>query len=331
MQVNRRVFLASGVAAAGGAGRAATRVRIGFLGGSHSHAFEKARVVRESALWELAGVWEPDPAVRAQYEKAGVPAIERERLLGDSSIQAIAVESAVKDHAEHARQALEAGKHVHVEKPPADNVAAFRSLLELAGRKHLLVQTGYMWRYNPALRTVLEAGRSGQLGEIYLVKATMNTLIGADRRPEWAVFHGGQMFEQGAHLLDLVVRLLGRPAKITPFLHKHGAFDDRLADNTVAVLEYPRAMAIVTASTLQPNSGPHRSFEVLGAKGTAVVRPIEPPALAIDGKPVELPPYRRYVGDFEELATAIRDSRPLSVTPEQELAVQETIIKASQM
>lgn len=327
MQVNRREFLSSAGVLAASSGR----IRIGFLGGSHSHAFEKARVVRESGDWDLVGVWEPDPAARAGYEKAGVPLVDRERLLKDESIRAIAVESAVKEHAGHARLALEAGKHIHLEKPPADNYEEFRRLVELARRKNLLLQTGYMWRYNPALRSALETARSGGLGDIYLVKATMNTLIGADRRPDWALFHGGQMFEQGSHLIDLVVRLLGKPAKVAPFLRKHGNFADNMADNTVAVLEYPRALAIVTASTLQPNSSPHRSFEVLGTKGTAVVRPIEPPQLSLDGRAPEKFPYRRYVGDFEELAAAIRGSRPLSVTPDEELAVQETVMRASEM
>jgi predicted dehydrogenase len=330
MQANRRVFLASTLAAVSSSG-AGERIRIGFLGGSHSHAFEKARVVRESPDWELAGVWEPDAAVRAQYEKAGAPLVARERLLSDSSIRAIAVESAVKDHAEHARWALEAGKHIHLEKPPADSFAAFRDLVELARRKGLLLQSGYMWRYNPALRAAIDAGRSGRLGDIYLVKATMNTLVAADRRPEWAIFHGGQMFEQGSHLIDLVVRLLGKPSKVTPFLRKHGNFDDNLADNTVAVLEYPRAMAVITASTLQPNAWPHRSFEILGTKATAVVRPIEPPALAIDSKPVQTAPYRRFVDDFAELAAAIRGARPLTVSLDEELAVHETVMRASEM
>jgi len=331
MPLNRRTFLASGLAAARPLNAAPARIRIGFLGGSHSHAMGKVEVVRQSPHWELAGVWEPDPAVRAQYQKAGVPLLSRERLLEDTSIRAIAVESAVQDHAEHARWALEAGKHIHLEKPPAAGFEDFRKLVDLARSKRLLMQMGYMWRYNPATRAAIERARSGRLGDIVYVRATMNTFFPAERRPEFALFHGGDMFEQGAHMVDLVVRLLGKPAKVAPFLRKHGRYNDALLDNTLAVLEYPRALAIVSACCLQQNAMPHRTFEIVGTQATAVVRPIEPPALAIDTRPIETPPYRRYVDDFEELALCVRDNRPLSVTPEVDLAVQETLMLASEM
>ncbi|MGH9660019.1 MAG: Gfo/Idh/MocA family protein [Bryobacteraceae bacterium] len=309
------------------------KIRIAFLGASHSHASDKIKVVQENSACELAGVCDDDPQVRARH--SGIRFLTQRELLGDSTITAVAVESGVKEHARHARLALDAGKHVHLEKPPAETLAEFRELVSIAERKHLLMQMGYMWRYNPAINGALDAARQGRLGDVYLVRAQMNTLIGADRRPEWGLFHGGQMFEQGAHLIDIVVRLLGRPVKVTPFLRKHGAFSDDMRDNTVAVLEYPKALAVVSASTLQPNANAHRFFEILGSKGTAVVRPIEPPALAIDAggalSQAKLPPYRRYVGEFAELASAIRERRPLADTPREDLLVQETVMRASEM
>ena len=101
-------------------------------------------------------------------------------------------------------------------------------------------------------------------------------------------------------------------------------------DNTVAILEWESALGVITSATLQPGAGPHRSLEILGSNGTAVVRPIEGPALQIDlvkpagpyqskSQQVSLPAYRRYVDDFVELATAIRSRKPLSVSSNQEL------------
>jgi predicted dehydrogenase len=318
------------------------RTRIAFLGGSHSHAFDKVKVVMENPRWELLGVSEDDPEFRSPYEKAGVPLVSRDQVLNDSSIQVIAVESEVRDHNRDGEAALAAGKHVHLEKPPADRLAVFRSMVDAAQRKHLLLQMGYMWRYNPALNAALEAGRKGWLGEIYLVRGTMNTLVAPRARAEWARFRGGQMFEQGSHIIDLTARLLGRPEKVTPFLRSHGRFDDKLMDNTIAVLEYPRALAIITAAVLQPNAWPHRFFEILGTNGTAVVRPIEPPALAIDlvkaagpyqqgMQTVPLRPYRRFVDDFAELEEAVRLRKPLTVTPAEDLLVQETVMQACEM
>ena len=316
------------------------RVKIGFLGVAHSHAMEKVKVIRESPAFELVGICEASGKVRERYVDMDVRFISEGALFKECTV--VAVESDVRDHARHARLALEAGKHVHVEKPPADSLPTFQQLVTLARDKQLLLQVGYMWRYNPGMVTAMEAARKGWLGDIYLVRGTINTTLDADRRPEWAEFKGGAMFELGCHLIDTMVRLLGRPNSVTPSLHKHGNFTDNLADNTVAVFGFGNATGIITSSTLGPNAGPHRFFEILGTSGAALLKPIEPPTLQIDlakaagayaagNQTLKFPPYRRYVGDFDELAEAVRAQRPLTVSLEEELAVQQTLIRACEM
>jgi len=338
--MERRDFMAMMLGAA--AHGADERVRIAFLGIRHAHAWEKLRIVRESARWDLAGVWAEDEELRRKCEQAGVPALEERQLLEDSSIRVVAVESEVKDHARLARRALEAGKHVHVEKPPATTLGEFRALLALAARKKLLVQVGYMWRFHPSFEAASEAARKGWLGEIYLVRGTINTRVSAGERAKMAQFRGGQMFELGCHLIDQLVRLLGRPRKVTPVLGAHGRFADGLADNTVAVFEYRKALGVITSATLQPGAGRHRSFEVFGTNGTAVLRPIEPAKLEIDlaeaagpyragVQAVTLAPYRRYEAEFEELAAAVRSGTGLRIKPEEEEMVQEAVLRASGM
>lgn len=317
-------------------------LRIAFLGGSHSHAGGKLKVVQNSPLYELAGMWEPDSDLRARYEKAGVRMLSLDALLGDKSIEVIAVESAVRDHAAHGRLALEAGKHIHLEKPPALDVESFRSLLALAEQKRLVMQMGYMWRYHPGINAALGAAREGRLGEVYLVRGLINTLIEPERRPELAQFRGGQLFELGCHLIDPMVRLLGRPERVIPVLKHHGRHSDHLADNTVAVFEFPGALGVISSATLQPGAGRHRAFEIFGTNGTAVVRPVEPPSLAIDlaeaagpykagPQSVPMPRYERYVDDFVELAAAVRGEKALGVTPAEDLLVQEALVRASGM
>ncbi len=150
------------------------------------------------------------------------------------------------------------------------------------------------------------------------------------------------MYELGSHMIDAVVRLLGKPDQVTPFLYTHGPAGDSLKDNTLAVLEYPRAIATVSCATFQPSSGAYRALEVLGTGGTATIRPIEPPTLDVDlarsagpylagSNKKEWPTWERFVGDFAELAAAVRGQRQLSVTPEQELAIQQTLLLASGM
>jgi predicted dehydrogenase len=199
-----------------------------------------------------------------------------------------------------------------------------------------------MWRYNPGFTAIFEAVRQGWLGDVFLVRGFISNNLAPARRPEWAEFEGGAMFELGSHLVDATVRLLGKPKAVTPYVRHHGKFTDSLKDNNVAVLEYDRATAVLINTALQPGSTPPRSFEVLGTNGTATLQPIEPPTLSLDfAKPagpynkgvqkVPLPAYRRYEADFTELAAAVRGERALSVSLDEELLVAETVLRTSDM
>ncbi len=340
MPLHRRTFLLAGLA--GTLRGAGDRPRIAFLGGAHVHSPAKASLVRDSSDWDFAGIAEPDPKLLAAYTERGVRALSREQILADRTITVVAVESAVKDHAADALAALEAGKHVHVEKPAAHTIEGMRRLVDAARARRLLLQSGYMWRYHPAFERALEAARKGWLGRVYLVRGQIHTTLPPEQRAANGEFAGGQMFELGAHLIDAVVRLLGRPEKVTPFLRGDGGPAGRLMDNTLAVLEYPQAMAVIQSSAMQPHASAHRSFEILGENGTATIRPLEPASLEIDlARPagpyiagrqtVELPRYERYAADLAELAGAVRGEKALRVSLDEEFVVEETLLRASAM
>lgn len=345
--LNRRHFLraAAGVSAAVAlpakllAAADTPRIPVGFLGLTHSHGPEKLRLMLRSTDFEVVGVCEQDTAARKLCEELGTKLLGQDELLERSRV--IAVESAVRDHAPHALLALRAGKHVHVEKPPATNLEAMREMVKVAQEKELLLQSGYMWRYHPGFNAIIEARREGWLGQVFMVRASITNNLAAARRPEWAEFKGGGMFELGSHLVDAVVRLMGKPKAVTPFLRKHGQFNDSLKDNTLAVLEFDRALAVITNSTMQASANPARNFEVLGTNGSAMLQPIEPPGLRFDlanpagpyPKGLQTVPltYSRYGGDFVELAAAVRGERRLIVSLEEELLIHETVLKASDM
>jgi len=315
------------------------RIPIGLLGLVHSHGPEKLRLLLKSADFEVVGVCEQDAAARKLCEQLGVNLLGQDELLERSRVAA--VESAVRDHAPHALVALGAGKHVHVEKPPSVSLLDMRAMIALAREKKVLLQSGYMWRYHPGFNATIEAVRQGWLGEVFMVRASITNNLAAARRPEWAEFKGGGMFELGSHLVDAVVRMMGKPKAVTPFLRHHGRFDDTLNDNTMAVLEFERALAVITNSTMQATGNPARSFEVLGTNGSAMLQPIEPPGLKFDlSKPagpyqkgLQTVPltYSRYGADFVELAAAVRGERSLSVSLDEELLIHEAVLKASDM
>lgn len=341
--ISRRTFLHTAVAAPLAPQQNPAPVRLAFLGASHAHAAAKVQTVRDNPSFQLAGICEPDRGLRDKYTAAGIPLLTRDQVLNDTTIPVVAVESDVPDHATDARAALEARKHIHLEKPPATDMKGLRDLLDAAARRSLLVQHGYMWRYHPGIDAALTAARQGWLGEVFEVRATIHTLVPVDQRSDLARFPGGQMFELACHLIDPLVRLMGEPARVTPFLQRRSPARDTLADNTAAVFEFPRALGIVMSASVQQSAGRQRAFEIFGTNGNAVLRPIEPPVLQIDLKDpagpyqagpqtVPMPSYKRYVADFQNLAQAVRAKTPLlPITAEEELRVQRTLLSASGM
>lgn len=346
--MNRRQFLSSTAAVTAAlsvpsplrAADSPRRIPIGFLGATYSHGPDKINLAMTSPDWEFVGVCDPTDAGQATGAKLGATLISQAELF--ERAQVVAVESDVRDHARHALLALKAGKHVHLEKPPATRFAEMQAVVALAREKKLLLQTGFMWRYNPGFAAIFDAVRQGWLGDVFLVRGYVSNYVAPARRPEWAEFDGGAMFELGSHLVDATVRLLGKPKSVTPFLRRHGKFEDSLKDNNVAVLAYDRATAVLINTALQPGGTPPRSFEVLGTNGTATLAPLEPPTLSFDlTKPagpyhqgmqkVPLPAYPRYVDDFKELAAAVRGEKALTASLDEELLVAETLLRASGM
>lgn len=322
------------------AGEPKRPIAIGFLGATYSHARDKIKLALNSPDWEFVGVYDESEPGRRVCETLGAKLIGRDELFRRATV--VAIGSDIADHAPHALLALRAGKHVHLEKPPATRIEEIREIVSLAKEKKLLVQTGYMWRYHPGFSAILEAVRRGWLGEVFLVRGHIANNLGPKQRAEWGAFPGGSLYELGSHLIDAVVRMLGRPQAITPILRRQGKADDGLKDNNVVVLEYPRATAVVMNNSIQASSSPARSFEVLGSNGYALLQPIEPPKLLIDlvsaagpyqrgPQQPSMPAYRRYEADFVELAAAVRGERPLSASLDEELLSAETLLRASEM
>ncbi len=112
-----------------------------------------------------------------------------------------------------AAAAAAAGKHVLVEKPGARNAAELDTVAEAAARTGALVRVGFNHRFHRALRKAREIFESGALGEMMFVRGR----YGHGGRPgyerEWralpAISGGGELIDQGAHLIDLARWFLG--------------------------------------------------------------------------------------------------------------------------
>ena len=141
------------------------KIRLAQYGISHDHASGKARVMKESDEIDFAGVFEPSPEVRETLGQTSVYDgvhwfTSKEEILEDETIVGVAAQGRVSQNLTFAREILEHGKHVWFDKPAGDDLDEFREVLDIARDRNLLVQLGYMFRYNAGFQFILDWANS---------------------------------------------------------------------------------------------------------------------------------------------------------------------------
>jgi predicted dehydrogenase len=320
------------------------RLKIGQVGTGHAHADGKLAVLRRSPDYELVGVVEPDEELRRRAETRkeyqGVRWLTEEQLLNTPGLRAVAVETEVKDLLPVGERCVAAGMHLHLDKPAGESLPVFRRLLESATRRKLTVQMGYMFRYNAGFEFCFRAAREGWLGRIFAIETGMGKASSADDRKKLLPYRGGTMFELGCHVIDAVVALLGPPQKVSAHGRSSGSPGGGLLDNQLATLEYPGALVTVRSSVIEVGGSARRQFVVCGDAGTVDLRPLEPPSIRLTldraqgefkrgSHDVQVPNLPRYVADLADLARVIRGEKEFAWKSAHDLAVQETILRAS--
>ena len=341
---HRRRFLQQvGSLALGGgllrsAGAAEDRVRIAQIGTEHAHAGGKMTSLRGlPELYEVVGLADIEPTKSKIYE--GLKRLSVEELLALPGLQAVTVETELAFSAAMALKAIRAGKHVHLDKPGATSLEAFREMRLEAEKRGVIVQMGYMLRHNPAFELLFRIVREGWLGEITEIDAMMGKLADDGTRKKIGELPGGGMFELGCHMIDAAMTVLGKPAKVHAF--STPTRPDEVKDNQLAVLEYPKATVTLRCNHTDPFGGPRRRFQVTGTNGSLEIQPMESGSFVLrlseprEGykkgeQTVKLPvPKDRYVGEFVTLAKCIRKQMEFPWTAAHDIAVFETVLAAT--
>lgn len=330
------------------------RIKIGQIGVGHEHASAKMATFRKlKDHYEVVGIVESNPKLRKRREKSGayrnLAWMTEEQLLNTKGLQAVAVEvDSDDDHLmDIAGRCINAGMHIHLDKPGGESFSKFKNVLDEAGRRKLAVQLGYMYRNNPAVQFCRNAVRKGWLGQVFEIHCVMSKFSGVGYRRYLSQFRGGTMFIYTCHMIDLVVGLMGKPDRVTSY-QKQTRSDVKMCDNGLTVFEYPRTTATIRTASLEVEGFKRRQLVVCGDKGTIDIRPLEtfgirPPRpvklrLALSQardtfkkgyQEVSFPPMPgRYDNQLIELAQIIRGERENPYPLEHELIVQECLLKA---
>jgi predicted dehydrogenase len=122
-------------------------------------------------------------------------------------------------------ECLRAGKHVLVEKPVTVSLAELDEIVEYATAHNLLVRAGYNHRYHPAFRTARRIVDSGVLGPMMFVRARYGHggRVGYDKewRADPSLSGGGELIDQGVHLIDLAGWFLGTWTQIDGWVNTY--------------------------------------------------------------------------------------------------------------
>jgi predicted dehydrogenase/acetyltransferase-like isoleucine patch superfamily enzyme len=213
-------------------------------------------------LGALGAVCDVDPAVAARLsQQYGAPAAALDAVWRDPAIAGVAIAAPAIRHAALARAALDAGKHVLVEKPLALTVPEAEEIIERAERRDRRLMVGHLLQYHPAFLKLRALIREGALGRLqYLYSNRLN--LGKVRREE------DILWSFAPHDLSMILSLIGQePTEVTAqggyYLHK------AIADVTTTHLSFRGGeQAHVFVSWLHPFK--EQKLVVIGDRAMAV-------------------------------------------------------------
>jgi phthalate 4,5-cis-dihydrodiol dehydrogenase len=188
------------------------RLRIGVAGLGRAFAVMLPTFLRDPRV-ELVGAADPRPEARAQFETdfGGKTYESVDALCADPSVEIVYVASPHQHHANQARLAALAGKHVLVEKPMALTLADAEAMAEAASRAGVHLIVGHSHSFDAPILQTRRLINSGAFGAVRMIAALNYTdFLYRPRRPEELDTSrgGGALFNQAPHQVD-IVRLIG--------------------------------------------------------------------------------------------------------------------------
>jgi len=201
------------------------------------------------------------PNAEAQAAQFGVPVKSIDEILADKTIEGVVIAAPAAQHAAIATQALNAGKHVLVEKPLALTVSDAETLKALGEKQNKVVMVGHLLQYHPAyikLKQLVDAGELGELTYVYSNRLSLGKL-----RTEENV-----LWSFAPHDISMILGLMGSaPTKVTATAATQ--VSKGIPDVCTASMEFAGgAKAHVFVSWLHPVK--EQKLVVIGSKAMAV-------------------------------------------------------------
>jgi len=328
--------------------REQTMIRVALIGYGYAGRVFHAPLLQSvpGLQLTLVGSSRPDE-VRAALP--GVVVLPLEQALLQPDIDLVVIATPNDSHAPLARRALEAGKHVVIDKPFALDLAEAQGVAALATEQNRVLSVFHNRRWDSDFLAVREAIDGGLLGEVAHFESHIDRYRPQvrERWRESAVPGGGIWFDLGPHLVDQALQLFGQPCAVSAQLAQQRA-GAQTVDWAHVLLDYGPRRVVLHASMLVAGGSPR--FTVHGSRGSLVkvsadIQERQLLAGQLPGEAdwgVDVEPARFYDGAdgsvrelavprgrqqayYEQLRDALLGRAANPVTPEEALAVMRVI------
>ena len=219
-------------------------------------------------------------------------------LLADDEVDAVSICTWNNTHAEYAIQAIEAGKHVLVEKPLSRTYAEAQAVEAAVAKSDRVLQVGFVRRHSPNCQVLKSFIDAGELGEIYYAKASCIRRMGnpggwfADKE----ISGGGPLIDIGVHVIDLCWYLMGSPKAVTVSANAYNKLGNRsnittmprytasdydpdkntVEDMVNAIVRFDNGASLVLDTSYSLHALKNSlNVSVFGVKGGAELEPLE--------------------------------------------------------
>jgi predicted dehydrogenase len=241
--------------------------RVGVAGLGH---WGKNLVRNFDALADLRSLCDLSPELRESFARRHPGARVTEdfgELVDDPELDAVVISTPVPTHYALAKQALEAGKHVFVEKPPAMRGEEMEELVALAAERELTCMPGHLLLYHPAVRKLKQLVDAGELGDVLCVYGNRQNL-GIIRKDENA------LWSLGVHDLSVILYLLDEEPS-EAWAHGNAFLNAGVEDVVFCYLRFPSGkIAHMHLSWLDPHK--MRRITVVGRDKMVVFDDMDP-------------------------------------------------------
>jgi UDP-N-acetylglucosamine 3-dehydrogenase len=236
----------------------------GFMGTTHARAYTQ---IPDTQVVAIIGK-NPERAKQLANEIGSRVSQDFEQILSDPTVDVVDITLPTPLHPEFAVQALNAGKHVILEKPIALSLPEADVILEAASRSEKFLMVAHVIRFWPEYMALQEIIQSRRIG-----KPRLATAYRLSNMPQWADWFrdphsfGGAVLDLQIHDLDFLNLIFGKPVKVsaTGLQDETGGWN-----HVITLLEYPEGRASVEASCILPRDYPFTAGLRVLCEGGAV-------------------------------------------------------------